>query len=60
MDEWHPIETAPAANEAYDRRILVYDPRLKDPVEIRLADGDWWRHGNGPTHWMPLPSPPKA
>jgi hypothetical protein len=57
--EWKPIETAPKADWT-NRKILVYDPRMNEPVEIRLADGDWWRKHGGPTHWMPLPAPPKA
>jgi hypothetical protein len=54
---WQPIETAPNGFV----QILTYDPRgmVETRIEIKGADGDWWRSNKtGPTHWMPLPSPP--
>lgn len=64
MTEWQPIETAPAATPDLNKRVLVYAPYWKEPVGLVLTDGDWWRmqkrQGNAhPTHWMPLPAPPK-
>ena len=54
---WQPIETAPADG----RMILVYEARSAHPIHLRSADGDWWRkQGVGPSHWMPLPTPPTA
>jgi len=63
--EWQPISTAPA-----DMDVLIYDPR--DGVfKARLSSGSWTCLdgfcGSGdccpseyaPTHWMPLPEPPK-
>lgn len=64
MAEWQPIETAPSAEEDFGRRVIIFDPRLKEPVQITLADGGWWRYrkerdgATSPTHWMPLPEPP--
>lgn len=65
MSEWRPIETAPTAEA-----ILIY----RDDGEIELIpeeDNDFeWEPYDGinesedgvskPTHWMPLPEPPKA
>lgn len=65
MSEWQPIETAPDASEDLGRRVIVYYPRdQKEPVRAQLADGGFWRWGKAqghyhPTHWMPLPEPPK-
>jgi hypothetical protein len=62
---WRPIKTAPL-----DREILIYDRG-----QIVVARWYWigaatmgdWRgtYGDGdavwtPTHWMPLPTPPKS
>lgn len=63
--DWQPIETAPAATECLDRRVLVIGGIHKEAA-IVLADGGWWRTRAGqgsngvPTHWMPLPVPPIA
>lgn len=54
-DRWLAIESAPRDGTP----ILVFDRSARHDVEIRPADGEWWhRYGVGPTHWMPLPSPP--
>ena len=58
--EWQPIETAPDGG-GY---ILVWHPR-QGGVQFVHSDGDWWRRRiaegskGQPTHWMPLPEPPK-
>jgi hypothetical protein len=71
--EWQPIETAPKEEQwsnfgqHYAQRILAYCPDQPDVLRCR-----WWWSNNGasnfiadggrdchPTHWMPLPSPPK-
>ncbi len=60
---WQPIETAPKVETEFENEateLLLYDEN----------DGryiGWWRKGQWrdseyifyPTHWMPLPEPPK-
>lgn len=69
MSKWQPIETAPK-----DVEIIVFDPTNEPPVftatqlyewvcsvEDRYAPRDEY-FGDAPkkpTHWMPLPEPPK-
>ena len=61
MSEWKPIETAPRTSKA----ILVWCPERKNIYIVCWFDE--WQHfcGTGrtlnetPTHWMPLPEPPK-
>lgn len=72
MAEWQPIETGPQDGE---RCILAlangsvvlgfYGPKYST---YGVNYGDTWGYGTGwnhsfgspPTHWMPLPDPPKA
>jgi hypothetical protein len=66
MGEWQPIETAPKTLDV----VLLYEPphgvgqghRTLDGM--RNANGWHWvfqvtKHGCEPTHWMPLPHPPR-
>lgn len=60
--DWKPIETAPRDGTA----VLVALPGVR-PVYVSWRSGEW-RYpftvrrlkAYQPTHWMPLPAPPKA
>jgi hypothetical protein len=68
MMEWQPIETAPDETD-----VIVANPdRISGEHHVSIAwrhveSGKWWRPHSGPslascitpTHWMPLPDPPK-
>lgn len=60
--EWQPIETAP--NDGHPV-LVTGGGAFGDGIVVREADGDWWRmrkregSTTGPTHWAPLPDPPK-
>lgn len=67
MDDWQPIETAPKDGT----RVLACWPekRLENPF-FYIAVGHYREHRKSwyvvnspqkkPTHWMPLPVPPKT
>ena len=67
MIEWQPIETAPKN----DTPILVINVKFRGDKRPAVAVWHFEEHyiieenGNGPaigifpTHWMPLPEPPK-
>lgn len=63
MSEWQPIESAPKTTQSR----LVWCPERQN-VRLVFWDGRYegeWRTCGGtsltetPTHWMPLPEPPK-
>jgi hypothetical protein len=61
---WEPIETAPRHDRSRfgstnQPRVLATDGA--EVFEARHYDGDWYRQGERvePTHWMPLPAPPR-
>jgi hypothetical protein len=64
--EWQPIQTAPKDGAC----VLLYDNTCEEPVVGFWHASGWlvaWDHsrydtnfpGCDPTHWMPLPEPPK-
>jgi hypothetical protein len=62
---WQPIETAPTS-EARNGAVLVYVPGVEDEDERVIVARHWgvWttvEEGSDiePTHWMPLPEPPR-
>jgi hypothetical protein len=65
MTDWQPIETAPKDG----MQILIYDPLCGiqqvgfDITGSKMGLTDAWIADDGgtylPTHWMPLPDPPK-
>jgi len=64
--EWQPIETAPKKDNI---DILVYRPTCEPNANIPEVGVDYYstrlggwaksNHVHQPTHWMPLPKPPK-
>jgi len=60
MNDWQPIETAPK-----DNLIIGYDPVKENPIQVMKYDYGGWgdavyqEWSAEPTHWMPLPEPPK-
>jgi len=65
--EWQPIETAPKDGTEF---LAWYPPDDGDDGFFDIADwiempkfvnaDSWTRGGLDPTHWMPLPEPPRA
>ena len=64
MADWQPIETAPR-----EQAVLVCEPRRVGAgsylLVARSRDGkSWWSipgvYNCYPTHWMPLPDPPRG
>ena len=60
--KWGPIDTAPQDG----RFVLLFDPdpNIQEFWIAQYDDGRWWIQDReytayAPTHWMPLPEPPK-
>jgi hypothetical protein len=63
FDPWLPIETRPPEEK---RSMLVYCAGYRNIYTAFHEAGFWWHFAGGtrrlteePTHWMPLPEPPK-
>jgi hypothetical protein len=63
MSEWQPIETAPKDGTdilvwmfGNSMAVVFYDDNLDHPWHT--MDGPAY-HKEAPTHWMPVPEPPK-
>lgn len=61
--DWQPIETAPKDGS----RVLINRKGYAEPICVGWYSQDWkeWKSVPGewswkPTHWMPLPDPPKS
>lgn len=69
--EWQPIETAPDDREillfcggkvttgSWDLDIYRKNPKPHWRTIRGTVYGKLWEKDNQPTHWMPLPDPPK-
>ena len=75
VPQWHHMETAPRDGTPVDLWVinhLSYDKHSSRMVNVKFGPvQDWmgierddWQHGRGedcePTHWMPIPAPPKG
>lgn len=62
IQEWQPIESAPKDGTA----VLLYDPTTESGgfVFEGAWENGWYDYGDWfdrtPTHWIPLPSPPRS
>lgn len=61
MSEWQPIETAPKEKTPMIVVIGLFGNYVTDPYCVFYSNNEWcrWPHVKQPTHWMPLPEPPK-
>ena len=63
-EPWRPISEAPQVRHArlllYSRQREVHFGQWDDTIEGEGWLTHPWRHSTSPTHWQPLPSPPRA
>lgn len=71
MEEWKPIETAPKdgvwvllGRSDWDKPHIGIWTEYAPMEDWNMPDPRWEKDGeglplHGPTHWMPLPEPPK-
>jgi hypothetical protein len=71
MTDWQPIETAPKDGTVIDLWCWPYNGQARRMTGYWWVRGVGWRTDlrendiakskwNKPTHWMPMPAPPKA
>lgn len=64
MSEWRDISDAPKDKGAILGFAWIGDSRMTRVILWDEDDGEWYCAGSAnrfhPTHWMPLPSPPKT
>jgi hypothetical protein len=58
---WRPIETAPKSGMAILGFMWIGDSRVTRVLHWDEEDAQWHSQGQQyhPTHWMPLPEPPR-
>ena len=68
MSEWQPIETAPKDGEDlllwWEEDVAIgcwwlFHPNVHPPRWVDSREDAGVTHDPEPTHWMPLPEPPK-
>lgn len=60
--EWQPIESAPKDGTVVDLWVdggREADCRWRGGAWVTVEDGCVWSVASDPTHWMPLPQPPR-
>lgn len=67
MSEWQPIETAPLWElvNVYDPAAFPYRSSNTVYSAVQTKVGEWPKElatkpPKSPTHWMPLPNPPRS
>lgn len=63
-DRWQPIDTAPEGEYVLTTGFIGNDPALGRWQDVAKREADLWFCQTEdqlypPTHWMPLPEPPK-
>lgn len=61
--EWQPIETAPKDGTPILMFIPLSEPTIRSGLFSEgdfVLTGDYYHLPEAPTHWMPMPAPPKG
>jgi hypothetical protein len=61
VPRWQPIETAPKDGSTVLGFVPAFDQQPVCLIDYSTRYSNWWFLGTEclPTHWMPLPEPPK-